>query len=338
MRSLGLLFVTAAASALLGADAAAAIPVPALNLPELTTNASLVAAGQVTAVREDGRTSIEARGQTVAARRMVATLRLFRVLKGPSDAPTVSFVFYIPDVSLGYVGVAAPQFGLFFLRAGPQQSYAVLDPYYPFIIAAPDAPAGEGDVLGRVIAEVAYVMNSPRASQGERVRAVGILEGVGSEAATAALRRALPVLDGPLRLRAAAALLKQGDISALNLAEEALLSPQPEAAGLSGELAYAIRDGVTDERAVPTLGRLLGASGVVVRRSAAAALRHIGTDAVIEPLSKALQDEDREVRYQAVLGLAIVTGRSEWAPSIDLYDKDEQRYLAYWREWAKTRL
>lgn len=338
MRSLKLLAMLIAAPVLLDAGAAGATPTPALNLPELTSTADLIAAGQVVAVSEEGRASINTQGRPVPARRMVATLRAFRVLKGPAGANTVSFVFLVPDVPLGYAGVGAPQFGLFFLRGGPQ-GYEVLNPYHPFVVASPDAPvAAEGSDLERVLAEVAHVLNSPQASPDERVRAVSILEGVESPAAEAALKRAAQSLDGPLQLHIAAALLRRNDITTLGLAEKALTEPpQNVEAGLRSKLAYAIRDGVTDPRAVPALARLLGSNEVIVRRSAAAALRHVGDETVIEPLSKALQDGDREVRYQAVLGLAAVTGQSEWGPSLDLFGKDEQRYLAYWREWAKSR-
>lgn len=338
MRSLTLLAVLAAAPLLLGTGAAGAIPVPALNLPELTSRADLITAGQVVAVEEEGRASLDIQGRAAPARRMAATLRALRVLKGPADAATVRFVFFVPEAPLGYGEVGASQFGLFFLREGAR-GYEVADPYYPFVVASPDAPApADGGELERVVAEVAHVLDSPQASPDERERAVGILEGVEAPAAEAALKRAAQSLDGPLRLRVAAALLRRNDLTTLGLAEKALTDPpQSVEAGLRSRLAYAIRDGVSDPRAVPALARLLSSNEVLVRRSAAAALRHVGDETVIEPLSKALQDGDREVRYQAVLGLAAATGQSEWGPSLDLFGRDEQRYLAYWREWAKSR-
>jgi hypothetical protein len=72
-------------------------------------------------------------------------------------------------------------------------------------------------------------------------------------------------------------------------------------------------------------------------KGAAAALRHTGVDAAMEPLSIALQDSDREVRYQAVLGLATITGKAEWGPTLNLFERDEQRYLTYWRERMRRR-
>jgi len=76
---------------------------------------------------------------------------------------------------------------------------------------------------------------------------------------------------------------------------------------------------------------------LLIRRAAAAALRHTQADGAIGPLSMALEDSDREVRYQAVLGLATITGQNEWSPTLDQFEREEQHYLSYWREWVKTR-
>lgn len=108
MRNLKLIVVILAASVLLCTDAASAAPVPALNLPELTNKADLIVAGQVIAVHEEGRVSINTQGRPVPARRMNATLRTFRVLKGPTGAATISFVFLDPEIPLGYTGVNVP--------------------------------------------------------------------------------------------------------------------------------------------------------------------------------------------------------------------------------------
>jgi HEAT repeat protein len=77
------------------------------------------------------------------------------------------------------------------------------------------------------------------------------------------------------------------------------------------------------------------------RRDAAGALRKIGTEAVIAPLSKALYDEDWEVRWMAVMGLAGVAGPDEddesWYPSHSAFKENEQHYLDHWREWVKKK-
>lgn len=196
-------------------SSANASPMPALNLPMLTNEASLIVVGAVTGVREEGRTSIDIQGQSVPARQMAGTLRVDRVLKGRLSASTVVVGFLMPDVSLGYKGIAARDFGMFFLREASPQRYVVLNPYYPFIVASPDAPVTEGDALSRVIAEVAHTLVSRNVSIENRREAIEILDRVATLTATEALKRAAQTLDMPLRLRAAAALLRRNDLSTI---------------------------------------------------------------------------------------------------------------------------
>lgn len=315
-----------------------AIPIPALDLPALTREANLIVVGEATGVLEAGRETIDVHGQLIPARRMVATLRVDRAVKGQPNAMFISVGFLIPDQFLGYRGIAPNQHGMFFLRATRQPSYVVLDPYYPFIVASRDAPTAKGDDLDRVIGEVAQVLVTPGVSRDEREQVIDVLARVETATATAALQRAARDLDPSLGLRAAAALLRRGDLSTFDKVVDVLLHPpQHMETDLLRRLAFAIQDGVKDPSAIPALTRLLRARDIQTRRGAAAALRHTEVEAAIEPLSMALQDSDREVRYHAVFGLAVITGQYEWAPSADVFERDEQRYLTHWREWVKTR-
>ncbi len=72
-----------------------------------------------------------------------------------------------------------------------------------------------------------------------------------------------------------------------------------------------------------------------MRRAAAHALREIRTDAAKGPLSAALNDSDQMVRYDAVLGLSEINGDFSHAPSVDLFKREERKYLSYWRERAR---
>jgi hypothetical protein len=57
----------------------------------------------------------------------------------------------------------------------------------------------------------------------------------------------------------------------------------------------------------------------------------------LKALATALDDDDVEVRYTAVMGLAETTGQKGWGPSMPAFVEDEQRYLQYWRDWIKNR-
>jgi HEAT repeat protein len=116
-----------------------------------------------------------------------------------------------------------------------------------------------------------------------------------------------------VKLTAAAALLAHGDISVLSIAEGTLMEPQ---ATIDGEvrqnLLSAIYEGVNNKKAIPILTRLLDSSDVQVRRVAAMALRNTKSEEAIDDLTLALSDNDFEVRYYGVIGLAEITGQNDW--------------------------
>jgi hypothetical protein len=59
---------------------------------------------------------------------------------------------------------------------------------------------------------------------------------------------------------------------------------------------------------------------------------------VLRLLVQALFDTDREVQYQAVIGLAEIAGaESEWSPATDTFNQNPQKYLDYWRDWGKSK-
>jgi hypothetical protein len=314
-----------------------ASPVPTLDVPALTREASLIAIGRISSIKEQARTSIEiAGGRSITALQMIATLRVDRMIKGRSDKPTLLFRFFIPDSSLAYASIVPTQFGMFFLRETQQQEYVVLNHYYPFIVAAPEALTARGSDLNQVVAELAHVITSSRVSQNERSAAIAALDTVKTMAATAALRDAARNNDATLRIQAAGALLRRNDISVMSMVEKILLRPAESEKPILGGLAFNL-EGVKDQKAIPSLSRLLDAGDIQTRRGAAAALRNTGSPSAIEPLSKGLEDNDIEVRYSAVIGLAEITKQYGHGPAVDLYMQDEQRYLTYWQGWAKNR-
>jgi hypothetical protein len=312
--------------------------VPALILENLTRDADLIVAGEIRAVREETPTTIDINGFSTPARHLAAELRVYRTIKGKFDQPSLSFQFFLPEVSPIYEDIVAGQFGLFFLRAERQRQYTVLDPYHPSVVASPDAPTVTGNNFDRVVAEVAGVLTSMTTSVEQRRQAIDVLNKVKTPTATQVLRKAANESNTTVRLEAVAALLLRNDISSLDVAEDALLRlPQTDRDPTLQKIAFALKDGVQDLRAIPSLTRLLRAADVQTRRAAASALRHTGVTNAIEPLSNALEDSDREVRYHAVMGLALITKDYEWGTALDRYEANEDHYLNHWRAWAKTR-
>jgi hypothetical protein len=311
-----------------------------IDLSALCEKAELVVVGRVDGVREDGFATVIVSGMSYPAKRMVAQLAIEKVLKGQPSGGVLNLSFGLPTVRVMDMSpppAVAGQYQVFFLRR-QGEGYQVVDPDYPSVVANPGSPPTYGSVLDQVIAEVCYVLASPRATPDDKQKALGVLRGVPSPIVMTALKTATrdPVPD--VRLSAMALLLHRNDISELVTAENILLHPPSDIDqnALDG-LAFAIRFGVHDPKAIPSLTRLMAAKNVNVRIGAATALRRTHDGAAIKPLTQGLYDSDPDVLYQAVIGLAELTyTRGEWAPGEGLFLKDQKRYLDYWREWARS--
>lgn len=318
------------------------IIVPALDLVHLCERADIIVVGRTASVSDLGPTTQPVGGTVVPGRSYRAKISILRVIKGQSSGNEILVPLFLPNVYLAYKGVATGQVGVFFLRRG-KEGIEIFDPYHPFVAAVPGAPAGQGAVLDQVTAELAYAISSPAASEETRREGIWALEQLRTPASTAALGVAASHPNEAVRLRAMAALLRRNDVSHIAEAVRILLDPggakRDGKTNLIRGVAYAIRDGVGDPRSIPDLTRLLTCGDVIVRRAAVDALRRTGVPAAIQPLARALNDSDDQVVWNAIMGLAEITGDLDHGPGLEEEFKGKQRekYVSYWRNWAQSR-
>ncbi len=323
---------------LLFAFIAKAVIIQALDLDKLTADATLIVAGQVISVQELAKTTVQVGDRRLSAREMIAELRADHVLKGNARSSSrLSFHFVIPDEFIGWRSVTPSGYRVFFLVESSGE-FSIANPYHPSIPAVPNTDTGEGAPIERVVIQLAAVLESSNSSSEDKREAVFDLSKTQTAAAVHALRRVAEVKDLNLRLSVSAALLEHGDISTLQFAEDNLVKPDPTTpADLLHNLSYAILIGVKDESAVPELVRLLRAGSAETRRAAASALMHSGASSAVDPLLSAIDDSDPMVQYYAVVGLAEITGQTDWRPNTFDFSSDSKKYLDHWREFAKSR-
>ena len=125
-------------------------PGPLLDLSSLTQQADLIVVGQIVSLRDQGRKLGTTKGLGAEGRRIAATLNVTRTLKGPGRTGLLEFETFAPAVNSGYAVVRPKQFGMFFLRK-ENGMFAVLSPYYPFVIAPHQAHEFAGGDLDRVV-------------------------------------------------------------------------------------------------------------------------------------------------------------------------------------------
>jgi hypothetical protein len=345
MRGKRIVSIALMAVACLAQQTVRAMPVPAISISKLTDGATLIAVGEVTSVSEEENATFELEGQVRRARRMLGSLRVDKIIKGNADKE-VSFRFFIPEEFLGYANVQASQFGMFFLRETPE-GLVFVSPFYPSILALREGCTAKGRDLERVVAEIDCILKSPAATNRDLLTTIQYFRTVPPANAIPPLRAAARKLRSPFNVLASYILVQHNDVSMLPLLEESLqksskLLVQDEDGSSEFNLSVALTY-IKDEGAIPALSRLIVSSDVQTRRDAAGALRHIGTEAIIAPLSPALYDDDWEVRWMAVMGLAGITGDDDeeddqsWYPSHQAFKENEQHYLDHWREWVKKK-
>jgi hypothetical protein len=292
-----------------------------LDLERLTNNADLIIIGHVNLISNAGRAT--------------ATLGIDKVVKGDADGRTVDFEFFPNHPS--FVRIQPELFGMFFLKwneAG--RGYRILDPTYPAVIAPGNAVLSKEGGLERTVNVVGQVLLTSRAAEDRRV-AVSVLRGALTDRATELLRQGAKDRDSVVRMQSISALLNRNDIETLAIAERTLLNPPAGTEPYLLDNISAALEGIKDPRAIPALQRLLQSSNSRTRHGAVSALRQMHVNEAVEGLVIALGDNNRDVRYEGVIGLAELTRQNQWAPDTESFASDEQKYLNHWKEWARIR-
>ncbi len=308
-------------------------PVPAFNLAALVKNADVVAIGRVVALRDAGLVSIQGANGGIPSRRFLGTLEVEQLVKGPSDSFFLSVSYLEPELPIGYGSVELGTYRAYFLKRRGD-TYEFVSPHYPSVPAEPGVRLTTTDFLDRVIESVGSVLTSTSALPEAKEEAARVLAGVQRPVAVAQLRAALKDSDERVSFAAVEALLSTGDPAALDVAVAAL-----EAQTLPPELLHNLAARVFQTRwsstDIPALGRLIRVGDTNTKRAAAAAVRTIRSLAAITVLVGALDDEDAEVQYSAVMGLAETVGPLAGAPSMPTFLEDRQHYVDTWKKRAQ---
>jgi hypothetical protein len=293
-----------------------------LDLEHLTTKADLIITGRVNSISNAGRA--------------IASLSIDKVVKGEVEGRTVDFQFF-PNLPSAYMRVQPEQFGMFFLKRNEAGSgYQILDPTYPAVIAPANAVLTGEPGLDRTVNIVGQVLLTSRTAEDRRV-AVSVLKSARTERATKLLRHGAKDRDVVVRMQSISGLLNRDDIETLEIAERTLLNPPAGTEQyLLDNISAALR-GIKDPRAIAPLQQLLQSSNDRTRIGAVSALRQMHVNQAVEGLVIALGDNNRDVRYEGVIGLAELTGQNQWAPDTGSFASNEQKYLDHWKEWARTR-
>jgi hypothetical protein len=313
-------------------------PMPVPNVRYLAEQSAVILKGRVLEVHETGTIKKPTESGLSTFREMTASFQVDRVLKGKLEAQVINIDFLEnPDVLA--LTLAQDEYALLFLTSGQDGKYRFADPQVGKMpITSHNVPPADTaqTTAGKLEAELMASLSDPDSEVARA--ALEQLGNLGRVRSTKAIREiataGVPEFQGLAHI----ALLKLGDYSLLDRAIKFAEQPgqDPDVRRLQLGVAEAIGD-IEDRSAVPALNSLLASPKVNLRRAAAKALRAIGDPSSARFLVRALDDSDRDVQYDAVMGLAALAGASaENAPARDVFDGNPAKYLGNWKSWWET--
>jgi len=308
------------------------LPLHPIEIGALTEKADLIVLGEVMSRVREGTTTIDMSGTLMSAEIVRAEIAVDRALKGTAPTGVISLSFAMPDRPVGYRDVVQGEYRMFFLQR-KDDSLSFADPWYGDLPAIREQNPVSGSPLNQVTMVLGRALESTRLSDVEQFEVLDAVRRLHTDLSTEILRQTLQSASGDFKLEVARSLVARNDLAAFAVVKDALLQQTGLPVRLVLDLAGSL-NGLSDPRAVPGLAKLTEINDSAIRRPAAEALRRTGSQSAIEPLSKLLGDSEFRVRYSAVVGLGEITHQDEWTPTINEFERNEERYLKHWRLWV----
>jgi hypothetical protein len=168
---------------------AMSIPVHSIDVARLAAVADIIVVGHVVSITPQGPDTVESSAGLFTATRFRGTLKIDRALKG-SSGESIVLEFVLPDQPAEFRGVAAGQYGMFFLKAFGDH-WEFVDPVYPALPAARSSQSPLGTPQDQVTVTLGQVLISPKASESDYSQALEALSRLHTDLSTRILRQSL---------------------------------------------------------------------------------------------------------------------------------------------------
>lgn len=320
---------------LLGPVAAHAQNVPARELSRLVDMADVIVFGRITELTDLGLAPPDERHDPTA-RLIAGRVAVEQSVKGLSGVDFFTFQSVVSATALTPGKISPNSYGILLLqRQG--DNIVFVSPRFPMLPTASGARALATNPLDAVIEGIAAALTSSAASTSLKQLAIRQLWNTPRVSAVEGLRSALRDGNETIRLAAVAALLSNDDINVLPEAETILL--QGRGSQVTADVRLALQlglRGLKSQAAEPALTRLLARGDVGTRRAAAIALGQTGSPAAIRALSRALDDEDFEVRFNSAQSLADATKQPLLRTNQEQFREEEIKRVSEWKARLAT--
>ena len=257
----------------------------------------------------------------------------------PGERLTVRFAKEFPGASRGDLPSLQPsKTAILFLKKAADGSYEFSDKFIgaSHFKVLPKASGGSG--LARLESVLLNILEQapPGGPYHDDLRALYMLEGFPtlSPEGTSHMARLANSPDPDIALAAIGTLLKTKRPQNVELLRHHLDNYQGDKEPTSVWSVGAYLREIRDPEALPSLESLSGSRFTSVQLGAMDALRKIRSPSSAPALIQRLDDSNKVVRYQAVMTLAETFGKDrEFAPSMELFDQDPERYVSAWKLW-----
>ena len=307
------------------------------SLPVSFDAASVVLTGQVTSVEHGAETIGNWNDRRVPLVEFTATIALDGLYKGRVGSPAVKVLYSRPTGNICSVSkcttMAVGQYGLFFLDDLGNGYYSCDRFSGRLPISRLKSLDHRPGLLGLQSDLLAGLQEQDDTILMTNMELLGGLKD--SKAAPPLLEWLARNSNRPARVAAYVALLQLQNYSKI---EEMLAFEENFSGGTPSELRLADElinqvSAVRDPTLVPALIAFSNSRSDRVRESVVHALREIASPDAVPVFAAALNDRVQLVRYDAVLGLATVEKRWDFAPSVDTFMASESKYVDFWRSW-----
>jgi hypothetical protein len=330
--------------ALSGVTSAEIVPIPgSQSVNAVFNNADLVCNCVVRAVRIAEEAHVEREGTPLTTQHLIATVEIEDLYKPRSmnQQITVGFDKELPSTRASLPELRQGERALMFLTAA-SSSYVFADPFLGVIPfdELPQHPGEQG--LNRLQASLVSVLQVP--NREGQLRAMELLEGFDSLSpdTVPSLLSLGRSSDPEVALAAIAVLLKIKPVDKVTLEALNRLRSISDSQNAGLETTSLINVGselrnISDPSSLPVMKALALSRFVVIRRGAMQALRALKNPDAASTVVTRLDDSDGYVRYIAVISLAETFNKNDdYAPSMDLFDRNPTFYLDLWKAWWAT--
>lgn len=330
-----ILTIMITAFTLLMVEDSMAVLISHVELCKLVDDSNLVCKGKILNVVKLEDVVEDYRGAKVTVENMLASFRVDNIIKGEAPASFDIAFNQSYKVFLGLTELIEGEYVIVFLRE-KDGKYNFTNPYRGKIeISSKKLQVRADGTTPLALLEQELINSLTDETPKIVLSSLEVLRELKSKAAVAEIEKLLSHNNVVVKGGALFALFKIGNYAHIDEAVRYLdeVELTKEVHLYKSKICCAFGT-IHDPSVVPKLHLLLKHKNDLLRKKVAESLRQIQSESSIPHLVDGLDDENAEVRYHCMMGLAKMFEKGEdWAPAYKIFLEDESKPILLWKDW-----